>query len=123
MKHSGIFAAAVFCAALLAGSATATAAGLGADEFKQELVGKTITWHGEKNPSVGGKAVFTNDGVQKIFDLKGIKGMTEDTGKWWFEGNKICNQFKKIRKGKKACQDVTSLGGGKYRMGSSILQK
>lgn len=109
---------------LLLGSTAALAGGsLTEKAFKAELVGKTITWHDKKKSSIKGKAMFTSAGVQKVFDLQGVKGMTGDTGKWWYAKGKVCNQFKKLRKGKARCQSIVDLGNGSYQMGNSILTK
>lgn len=75
MKLSKRIAVAVAGYVMLGSSLPANAKPMSAEAFTSEIVGKAITWHSEKSPSVGGMSLFAADGVQKLYDIKGIKGL------------------------------------------------
>jgi len=81
-----------------------------ADNFKELLERGTLTVRDMTPPGLTEKSEKTfivsvfPDGNLSIFqgDIS-LKEGFEDTGKWWFEGNKFCNQWKRLRSGKKNC--------------------
>jgi len=83
---------------------------LKADNLKELLGRGALTVRGMTPPGVTEKSEksytvsFFPDGNLSFFqgDVS-LKGGFEDTGKWWFEGNKFCNQWKRLRSGKKDC--------------------
>ncbi len=60
------------------------------------LTGSTI-WHLESEPDI---AIYA-DGTMTY--TAGKSGDLIDTGRWWFEGDRYCRQWKKLQEGKKAC--------------------
>jgi len=83
---------------------------LTADNLK-ELFGRgPLTVRGMTPPGLVEKSEksfivsFFPDGNLSFFrEDVALKGGFEDTGKWWFEGNKFCHQWKRLRSGKKDC--------------------
>jgi len=81
-----------------------------ADNFKELLERGTLTVRGMTPPGLVERSEksfivsFFPDGNLSFFrgDVS-LKGGFEDTGTWWFEGNKFCNQWKRLRSGKKDC--------------------
>jgi hypothetical protein len=81
-----------------------------ADNFKELLERGTLTVREMTHSGLveGSEKSFIvsafPDGNLSIFqgDVS-LKEGFEDTGKWWFEGNKFCNQWKRLRSGKKDC--------------------
>jgi CubicO group peptidase (beta-lactamase class C family) len=76
---------------------------LTADDFEELLGRGTITARGVTPPGLVERSeksfialIFQNGTIS-------VKGGFEDTGKWWFEGDKFCTQWKQIRSGKKDC--------------------
>jgi len=72
---------------------------LTSDNAKETLValtGSTI-WHLESEPDI---AIYA-DGTMTY--TAGKSGDLIDTGRWWFEGDRYCRQWKKSEEGKKAC--------------------
>jgi CubicO group peptidase (beta-lactamase class C family) len=81
-----------------------------ADNFKELLERGTLTVRGMTPPGLVERSEKSfivscfSDGNLSFFqgDVS-LKEGFEDTGKWWFEGNKFCNQWKRLRSGKKNC--------------------
>ena len=47
--------------------------------------------------------VFSDGNLSFFQGDVALEGGFEDTGKWWFEGNKFCHQWKRLYSGKKDC--------------------
>ncbi|MBW2592653.1 MAG: hypothetical protein JRE58_06585, partial [Deltaproteobacteria bacterium] len=83
---------------------------LTADIFKKLLEKGTLTARYMTHPGVTEKCEksftvsFLPDGKLSLFQEDvSVKERFVDTGKWWFEGNKFCNQWKQFRSGRKDC--------------------
>jgi CubicO group peptidase (beta-lactamase class C family) len=81
-----------------------------ADNFKELLEKGTLAVREMTPPGLVEKSEKSfivsafPDGNLSIFQEDvSLKEGFEDTGKWWFEGNKFCNQWKRLRLGKKDC--------------------
>lgn len=86
------------------------AAKLSGDQIRAEFAGKTFSFQTKKG--LTGKVRYSKGGKSKMsktnFDIK------KDSGKWRIKGNKICNTWKIIRKGKEKCFSITKTGSGKF---------
>ena len=83
---------------------------LNADNFKELMERGTLTVSDMTSSGLveGSEKSFTvtafPDGNLSFLQGKvSLKEGIEDTGRWWFEGNKFCNQWKRLRSGKKDC--------------------
>ncbi len=89
---------------------TAGGVRLTADIFKKLLEKGTITAGYMTPPGLAEKSeksftvsFFPNGKLSLFQEDVSAKERFEDTGKWWFEGNKFCNQWKRFRSGRKDC--------------------
>jgi CubicO group peptidase (beta-lactamase class C family) len=81
-----------------------------ADNFKELLERGTLTvremTHSglvERSEKSFIVSVFPDGNLSFFKGDVSLKEGFEDTGKWWFEGNKFCNQWKRLRSGEKDC--------------------
>ena len=92
-------------------STIATAKTLTADDIKEKLIGKKQSF--VTKDGFTGNVRYSKNGKAKLW--KGNFTPSSDSGKWWFEGNKICNQWKVIRGGQPKCSSIRTSAGGKYK--------
>lgn len=109
MKNYLVFGIGAGLLALSAVSASAEI--LGADSIKRDIVGRTIylavPLGGEFPLNYRTSGVV--DGSGKALGLgRFIK--PEDTGKWWIEGDKLCQKFSTWYKGAPMCFTLTRTG-------------
>ncbi|PQP35367.1 serine hydrolase [Desulfobacteraceae bacterium SEEP-SAG9] len=81
---------------------------LTANNLKELFERGPLTLRGMTPPGLTEKSAksFTifSDGNLSFFQGDvALEGGFEDTGKWWFEGNKFCHQWKRLYSGKKDC--------------------
>ncbi len=81
-----------------------------ADNFKELLEKGTLTVRGMTPPGLVEKSeksfiasVFPDGNLSFFQGDVSLKQGFEDTGRWWFEGNKFCKQWKRLGSGKKGC--------------------
>ncbi|MDO9418318.1 hypothetical protein [Pararhizobium sp.] len=102
--------------ALLGGIGAASAETLDETAIRQDIVGRTIYLAapmGGEFP-LNYRASGQVDGDGKAVGL-GKFIQPNDTGKWWIESNKLCQQFKVWYKGAPMCFELTTAGPDKVK--------
>ncbi|MFK7791987.1 MAG: hypothetical protein AB8B88_04870 [Devosiaceae bacterium] len=101
----------VFLASLMAIPA-AHAASFSASEIRSDIIGRTIylaaPFGGEfpLNYRPGGQV----DGDGEATGFAGRMAQPKDTGRWWIDGNRLCQQFESWYNGNPMCFDLTRTG-------------
>lgn len=99
----------VLCAALLAMPAQASS--FSASDIRSEIIGKTIylaTPFGGEFP-LNYRSSGRVDGDGEALGL-GRWVQPQDAGRWWIDGNRLCQQFENWYNGSPMCFDLTRTG-------------
>lgn len=83
---------------------------LSANELREQIVGKKLEF--ETPNGAHGFVRYSNNGKAKLWDSN--FDPNRDRGKWWIEGNTLCNQWKVVRNGTASCSSFKSIGNGSY---------
>ena len=77
---------------------------LTADNYKELLGEDTFTVQGMTPPGLTEES--ERSFTMLVFpdgNMSFLQEVFQDTGKWWFKGNKFCSQWKRLRSGRKEC--------------------
>ena len=97
------------------------AANLTSAEIKSDYVGHSYTFKTKEDAT--GTIKVSKNGKLKL--SKTNFALKSDSGTWVVKGNKFCNSWKKIRKGKEKCFSINDSGNNKYRYsdGTVLVRK
>lgn len=98
-------------------ASTAQASSFTAADIRSQIIGRTIylaaPFGGEfpLNYRSGGQV----DGDGTATGFVGRMAQPKDTGRWWIDGNRLCQQFREWYNGSPMCFDLTRTGSNTLR--------
>ena len=98
---------AVLAVVAASGPAAANSETLTEEEFRAEIVGRTIT---AQRGFITMKAIHRADGTSSL-----RSSFRNSEGTWRFERGQVCVRWEKLRNGQERCGALTRIGNGRYR--------
>lgn len=91
---------------VIIGSQTATAGALTKQQFRDNIVGRTLKW---TNKSLSGTVRYFKSG-KIVVTFRKYPKLAKDYGRWTWRNGRVCTTYKVVRKGKEKCEKLFPSG-------------